>query len=67
MFRKLNAQASFLRRCRRYSEEREIARTTGHRSIAALRGYVERATVIDGDVVRRLALQGGTIVQIKST
>lgn len=37
-------------------EERQIARTTGHRSVVTLRSYVQAATVFEGDVVRRLGL-----------
>jgi len=37
-------------------EERVIAKTTGHKSIAILRSYIQSATAFDGDVVRRLGL-----------
>lgn len=36
--------------------EAEIALTTGHRSVAVLRGYVRRANVLTGDYVRRIGL-----------
>lgn len=36
--------------------EAEIALTTGHRSVAVLRGYVRRATLLAGDHVRRIGL-----------
>lgn len=37
-------------------EERTIAKTTGHRSLLVLRGYIQSGTAFDGDVVRRLGL-----------
>lgn len=37
-------------------EERVIARTTGHKSLTVLRGYIQSGTAFDGDVVKRLGL-----------